>query len=106
MSWIWYIHRYKVRTPWTQGYSFGHRLELSIKAMFQIFVARENEATNRYLPGSRDQEIIWSKQALMLSLRHWGGEERAPASWLRADMGITEGRPFRVPAICMASSGE
>lgn len=83
-------------TPWAQGYLFGHRLELSTKAMFQIFVARENKATDRYLPGSKDQETIWSKQALTLSFRHGGGVERAPASWLRADVGIT-GRPFGAP---------
>lgn len=72
--------------------------------MFQIFVARENKATDRYLPGSKDQETIWSKQALTLSLRHGGGVERAPASWLRADVGITEGGPSE-PHRPLASGG-
>lgn len=76
-----------------------------MKAVFQIFVASENEATDRYLPGSRDQETVWSKQAPTLSLRHRGGEERAPASWLRVDMGLTEGLPSESPPCTRLPAG-
>lgn len=57
------VYEYTDMSLWMQRYSFRHRLEFSIKAVFQIFVARENEATDRYLPGLKDREIIWSKQA-------------------------------------------
>lgn len=34
-----------------------------LKQCFRSLCFKENEATNRYLPGLKDWEIIWSKQA-------------------------------------------
>ena len=77
-----------------RGYSLGHRLEFSLITLFllkQIFVARENGATDRHLPGSKDQETIWSTHAQYPWLKALG--LRGQKEPLRVGSGLAWGHP-------------